>query len=242
MPKIMVQDNTSTWRDATTYTFVNGWDNLITDVLQVRTTNLENNKDQSLNTVGYISTELAPDTVNLPTSSPFLGYRIVLPARHRARTDMMITVVVFEQYPQQGRIWINTWNGDVPEWVGWKCISPVENLWPVGAIYISTQNTSPASKIGGTWAQLTGAVLRAANNNGYFGSDNMTLSVAQMPSHKHGIWYGASTSPQTKDAVFNVGAWGGKGYGGEYMDATGGGQSFSKLPRYYNLYAWKRTA
>lgn len=62
-------------------------------------------------------------------------------------------------------------------------------FYPVGAIYFSTVNTSPASVVGGTWSQLTGGMLgltgsagvAAAGSNG----GSRKISVDQMPSHTH---------------------------------------------------------
>lgn len=63
----------------------------------------------------------------------------------------------------------------------------VDILHPVGSMWLSHQSTSPSSLFGGTWTQLTNAVLRAANAYGYNGSDTMSLTVNQMPAHSHTI-------------------------------------------------------
>ena len=62
-------------------------------------------------------------------------------------------------------------------------------IYPVGAIYMSTSNVSPATFIGGTWEQikdrflLTAGDTYAAGSTG--GSATHTLTTAQMPSHTH---------------------------------------------------------
>lgn len=64
--------------------------------------------------------------------------------------------------------------------------SLLDLIYPVGALYISSINTSPASLFGGTWAQITdGAALRAANAYGLVGSDSITLTLSQIPGHTH---------------------------------------------------------
>lgn len=64
-------------------------------------------------------------------------------------------------------------------------INLLETIYPVGSVYISTLQISPSSTIGGTWTQVTDAVLRGSNSTGYTGSDTHTLSVDEMPSHSH---------------------------------------------------------
>lgn len=61
-------------------------------------------------------------------------------------------------------------------------------VYPVGAVYISANSTSPANLFGGSWTQITNATLRGATWVGYNGSDTHALSVNEMPSHSHEIW------------------------------------------------------
>lgn len=64
-------------------------------------------------------------------------------------------------------------------------INLLETIYPVGSVYISTLQISPSSTIGGTWRQITDAVLRGSNSTGYTGSDTHTLTVDEMPTHRH---------------------------------------------------------
>ena len=64
-------------------------------------------------------------------------------------------------------------------------INLLEIIYPIGAFYISNNNTSPAELIGGEWEQIVGAVLRGDNEIGYTGQDTHTITVDEMPSHKH---------------------------------------------------------
>lgn len=65
----------------------------------------------------------------------------------------------------------------------------IDNIWeiiyPVGSYYFSDSPTSPAEIFGGSWEKLDGVFLRAGNEVGEGGSDNVTLSVSNMPSHTH---------------------------------------------------------
>jgi len=70
-------------------------------------------------------------------------------------------------------------------------------VYPVGAIYMSVNSTSPASLFGGTWARITGAFLLAATDGGSSGASQaagntggaatVTLTEQNMPSHNHSI-------------------------------------------------------
>lgn len=66
-------------------------------------------------------------------------------------------------------------------------------LMPVGYVYTSFDSTSPASLFGGTWEQLKNVFLRAGEDTAVGGSDSMTLSTSNMPSHSH-IFSGTSAS------------------------------------------------
>ena len=63
--------------------------------------------------------------------------------------------------------------------------------YPVGSIYKSTKNISPAEIFGGTWEQITNVFLLAcgdtysANSTG--GSATKTITTANLPSHSHGL-------------------------------------------------------
>ena len=70
-------------------------------------------------------------------------------------------------------------------------INLLETIYPVGSVYISTLQTSPSSTIGGTWTQVIDAVVRGATSTGYGGSDTHTLTISEMPAHKHLLEYGS---------------------------------------------------
>lgn len=127
---------------------------------------------------------------------------------------------------------------------GSSWINMANVFYPVGAYYLANVSTSPSSLFGGTWQQITDArflcAYSSAGGNG--GENSHVLTVAEMPSHTHGIWYSVSSSPQTKTAVFNIGAWNGKGYGGRYMDAEGRSAAHNNMPLYRTCYCWYRTA
>lgn len=136
-------------------------------------------------------------------------------------------------------------NFDSVQYLSWQ------KIYPVGAIYISTSATSPANIFGGKWEQITGKVLRAGSSAGTGGSDNVTLTTAQIPAHEHTLrggrtgtldssaGYGLSPAAGYKN---NVLAFAQGQHLAGYIDPTGSGNSHSNLPAYQNLYVWKRTA
>lgn len=68
----------------------------------------------------------------------------------------------------------------------WKSI--LDMFYPVGSLYFSTNYTSPASVIGGSWTQIENALLGATGDKmgdikDYNGSYRITTN--QMPSHSH---------------------------------------------------------
>ena len=146
-----------------------------------------------------------------------------------------------------------------------------QKVYPVGAVYISYESTSPASLFGGTWVQLTGRFLRMAG-------DVKTGGTAR---HRHWQTVGKATGESMYVADFNQGvgyasrvrssahgarldlvqggfsAWTGEGGMGATanirVDATSDpvvgvkdDESTSTapsdlLPPYQDLYAWRRT-
>ena len=136
-----------------------------------------------------------------------------------------------------------------------------QGAYPVGAIYLSVNDTDPATLFGGTWERISqgrfliGAGANAANTTDYWGSyaagaENFpagemggevthTLTVDEMPSHTHAERLEWS----------NTKAWGLTGTGeganavvdqGTTTEATGGGKPHNNLPPYLVVFMWKR--
>lgn len=65
----------------------------------------------------------------------------------------------------------------------------LDNVWPVGSIYMSVNSTDPGTLFGGTWVRIKDAFLLSAGdtyNAGDIGGEaEHTLTVAEMPSHQH---------------------------------------------------------
>lgn len=122
---------------------------------------------------------------------------------------------------------------------GGSDIDPLD-VFKVGYVYQSFDPTSPAELFGGTWLKIDGYFLRAANNTGTGGADAVTLTVDQIPSHRH-TWTSGWSRSANGDSYFTLG----NAKANDlvfYGDYTGGSQSHSNMPKYQNVYTWRRTA
>jgi len=123
----------------------------------------------------------------------------------------------------------------------------LNQVYPVGAIYLSTVSTSPRTLFGGTWTRITGKFL-LAQGGGYSagstgGEATHTLTTNEMPAHKHTSYRnlvnttGSGTSMQTAS-----GSTYGTAYGTAYdTSEVGGGAAHNNMPPYLAVYVWKRT-
>lgn len=117
-------------------------------------------------------------------------------------------------------------------------------IYPVGSIYISINSTDPSTYFGGTWERIQGRFLLAADDNSYIagttgGEAEITLSVSQLPPHRHTLKYSRIGATGSEEQI----AWS----GGDTTDTlaienTGSGSPINILPPYLTVYIWKRTA
>ena len=141
--------------------------------------------------------------------------------------------------------------------------SLIDKIHPVGSIWLCYENTSPVDAFGGTWVQITGRFLYAAD------SSHAIKSTGGSTSHTHGaasnaqngslvaqmgyentssnmIVLNSATAPEYAGNVFNRGTatWG----TGQTIALTNGvkvaGQTASRsvLPPYLAVNMWRRTA
>lgn len=127
-------------------------------------------------------------------------------------------------------------------------------FYPVGSIYLSVNDIDPSTLYGGTWTRVTGRYLLAYENGlgttgGSWYTNDTTLTVDQIPSHRHGIVaYGGATQWATGYL------WGRSSgdYGeGNYVQGaslntkyTGGGKGhnhYHEAP-WFKVNCWYRTA
>ena len=121
----------------------------------------------------------------------------------------------------------------------------LNEVYPVGAIYMSVNSTSPASLFGGTWEQLKDKFLLGAGNtysNGSTGGEaTHTLSENEMPNHNHKARTVKSNGSGPGSTISTNDSW------SFYVESsetsfTGGNQPHNNMPPYLVVYMWKRTA
>ena len=145
----------------------------------------------------------------------------------------------------------DTWSGHTP--------STFLNLvYPVGAIYMSVNSTSPATLFGGTWERIQDRFLLAAGSSYSAGATGgeatHTLTVNEMPAHSHIFpseykdWSSTNTLDAWQTYILDE-SWGqisSEATTGKYLHtrtiSEGGSQPHNNIPPYLAVYMWKRTA
>lgn len=143
----------------------------------------------------------------------------------------------------------------------------MSDSWPVGSVYLSYNSTSPAQLIGGDWTQITGDYyLMLSNGTGTGGSNstsytpagsvgNTTLTTSQIPSHNHLVTskttsYGSGSQTSWRclswsgtNADWSQDVWSGNtgGSGAHNHGFSGTAATITINPKYYKVYAWRRT-
>lgn len=137
-------------------------------------------------------------------------------------------------------------------------VNLLQAVYPVGSIYISATNTSPATIIGGTWFQITARFLYAntnptttggTNSHSHVLSNNGGAMIDTIPGVSNNKWINIGTtssnrsfSPRYKHAFetttynsSNESAW-------HTVALEGNTDSITTMPSYYTVCAWVRTA
>lgn len=132
-----------------------------------------------------------------------------------------------------------------------RCVidsSGVLGAYPIGSIYLSVNNTSPASLFGGTWEKIQDRFLLASGSSYSLGATGgektHTLTISEMPSHDHPLrninWKETGIDNNTIPSV-NMGYLGESGFIWWAATAkTGGGQPHNNMPPYLVVNVWKR--
>ena len=133
--------------------------------------------------------------------------------------------------------------------------------YPVGSVLITTTNTNPGTIIGGTWTEIKGKFLLAQSNSHPAGetggSENVTLTEANLPAHRHFIMNNkpADLAPASgttlarydrsvgarESEYYNLNANSDEAVCGR-TSATGSGTAHNNMPPYVAVYVWERTA
>lgn len=130
-------------------------------------------------------------------------------------------------------------------------VNLLDIIYPVGSIYITTNATSPANSIGGTWEQVKDKFLIAASANyaatSSGGEATHKLTVSEMPQHNHAYRYGYYNSGAgSSDDWGRYPIWLAADKAANWsIDITaitesGGNQPHNNIPPYYAVYMWRR--
>ena len=125
--------------------------------------------------------------------------------------------------------------------------SLIDLVYPVGAVYISMNQTSPQTLFGGTWTQIQGRFLIGAGTAYPAGSTGgeatHTLTASEIPDHTHTFKY---TGQSVTTGVNSIRLY--QAASNQYNAYSGGqssncgGQAHNNLPPYMAVYMWTRTA
>ena len=132
----------------------------------------------------------------------------------------------------------------------------VAAAYPVGSIYINATNAANPNKLlgFGTWVRFgqgrmmisedgTNERWNSAEETG--GSETVTLTASQMPSHTHTkAGWSMSQGIRHQDGTDYIPQRGDQGGASGFFttDPTGGGNAHDNMPPYIAVYMWKRTA
>lgn len=116
---------------------------------------------------------------------------------------------------------------------------------PVGAIFLSVTEESPAASYGGTWERIKDRFLLAAGDTytagATGGAATHTLTTAEMPNHYHSL--GGEVVKWVNGYGNLAGAVSGSyGQGISGTQYAGGGGAHNNMPPYLVVYVWKRVA
>ena len=125
--------------------------------------------------------------------------------------------------------------------------SLIDLVYPVGAVYISMNQTSPQTLFGGTWKQIQGRFLIGAGTAYPAGSTGgeatHTLTASEIPDHTHTFKY---TGQSVTTGVNSIRLY--QAASNQYNAYSGGqssncgGKAHNNMHPYMAVYMWTRTA
>lgn len=226
-----------TWKTLTTFDYYSATNHTFTSNVKVFDTN--SSYQIRLLVEDAFTSDIATDT--LPTAFTLMNY-------HPSGTGMGIGKVAEKENTLDINLEVEMQKdlnvvGDIKI----KNVSILDLIYPIGSIYLSVNSTNPSTLIGGTWEQIKDTFLLACGDkyeNGSVGGEaEHTLTIDEMPSHRHGISRTSNSTTQTSQRN-NVAT----SYTTTYelneslSGFTGGGQSHNNMPPYLAVYIYKRVA
>ena len=112
----------------------------------------------------------------------------------------------------------------------------LDNVYPVGSIYMNVNSTNPGTLFGGTWEQIQGRFLLGMSSSYPAGSKGgeatHTLTTTEMPSHRHTIPSLSGSAASNGAHTHNVS--GGAGSGGSSAGLESYGSGYSSFRTIYD--------
>lgn len=126
-------------------------------------------------------------------------------------------------------------------------------IYPVGSIYTSANNVSPQTFLGGTWQQIQGRFLLAADGATYpagstGGEAAHALTAEENGPHAHAIYVRLGSPGNTSTEAITASAYNyaspaeDASMAAAIMSSSGSGQAHNNMPPYLAVYMWQRTA
>jgi putative truncated prophage lambdaSa1, minor structural protein len=134
----------------------------------------------------------------------------------------------------------------------WKQVAYLDDIHPVGSIYMSMNNTNPSRLFGGTWRLIApGQVLVGVNEaSPAFGTSRKTggeqthkMTIDEMPSHNHELFTPYTNNGANRIIVPNIigtALPSDPTYRFRSTENTGGGKPFNLMQPYLTCYIWER--
>lgn len=132
-------------------------------------------------------------------------------------------------------------------------VNLLDIVYPVGSLYFTNNDTSPAAIVGGSWTQIEPGTFLMAAGEGYNvlstgGANTHTLTVKEIPSHRHsanglGVHEDyLSTSTQFAYAALRSFTRSNQFGTTEYVSYVGSGAAHNNMPKYIAVKIYYRTA
>lgn len=128
---------------------------------------------------------------------------------------------------------------------GWYYLSNLlDNIYPIGSIFISTNTTNPSTYFGGKWERIKGRFLLAADDSNYKigavgGEAAHILTINEIPAHGHSQVGSILNNSGPYNVPLRGKGWSASSTGVNTIN-TGGGQEHNNMPPYLVVYMWKR--
>ena len=112
-------------------------------------------------------------------------------------------------------------------------------IYPVGSIYVSMTDVSPATLFGGTWEEILDRFLYCTGKQSNTVGGSKTIAIKNLPAHSHNITQLCVRGNDNGSNQYTVATYGGKDLT-ITTENTGDGQDY--MPPYITVHAWYRTA